>query len=340
MRCDIAPDHVAIWYHPESKLLLSGPVAGVLVKEGKLEFSQLYLNRSKEHAVTQADSDFLIGNVQAFFNALTDSVQSVMYLFGGIPPIKEVDVADQQLSSLSDPAVKSVQQDDSSQITDFKSGMKEARREMTESVKDGVKGFIDGPLQPLKRGNVIGSVFGLVGGSIGLVTHPLGGAIRSIEACTRGISTEVISSLNKKPEQLQYGISSPSEVLRKSREEYSKSITKLITSESKKKILDAYKISKLPEKYEKRKIRRDRILRGLYVDTAGEDRKSLVIELINTNNQDVTPISTISDKNKEDLNEIAAITKNINFKNTTTSTEPISSENSQKSKWWKGKGKA
>ncbi|WWC95109.1 hypothetical protein V866_001961 [Kwoniella sp. B9012] len=261
MRCDVAPRYAAAWYHPKYNVLLSSVVAGVLVEQGKLEFNELLLNRPKEYAVTQADSDPMIGGVQAFFLALSESIQSVKYLFGGDPPSREVDISSQQIYSIYNEATPITQSSDGPQrITDFKSGMKEARREMTEGVKDGVKGFVNGPLDPLKRGSLIGGVFGLVGGSIGLVTQPLSGAIRSIESTTRGISSEIS---NPKPKQLApTAATSPSDVLRKPRMEISKSHARVVSIQSERDILDRWKECKTSDSVLERRKRREEILSG------------------------------------------------------------------------------
>ncbi|WVQ66754.1 uncharacterized protein L199_004945 [Kwoniella botswanensis] len=263
MRCDIAPQYNAIWYHPKYNVLLSSVVAGVLVEQGKLEFKELLLNRPKEYAVTQADSDPMIGGVQAFFLALSESIQNVKHLFGGDPPSRKVDISSQQIYSIyNESQTKPTTQTNycPQPITDFKSGMKEARREMTEGVKDGVKGFVNGPLDPLKRGNLIGGVFGLVGGSIGLVTQPLSGAIRSVESTTRGISSEIS---NPKPKQLApTAATSPADVLRKPRMEISKSHARFISIQSKRDILDRWKECKTFESVLERRKRREEILSG------------------------------------------------------------------------------
>ncbi|OCF61521.1 hypothetical protein L486_01169 [Kwoniella mangroviensis CBS 10435] len=194
----------------------------------------MWLPGPKEYAVTQADSDPMIGGVQAF---LLDSIYNEV----NANPITQTNNGPRP-------------------ITDLKSGMKEARREMTEGVKDGVKGFVNGPLDPLKRGNLIGGVFGLIGGSIGLVIQPLSGAIRSIESTTRGISSEIS---NPKPKQLApTAATSPSDVLRKPRMENSKSHARFVSIQSKRDILDRWKECKTSESVLERRRRREEILSG------------------------------------------------------------------------------
>ncbi|WVW86448.1 hypothetical protein I302_108496 [Kwoniella bestiolae CBS 10118] len=272
MRCDIAPGHAATFYHPKFCLLLSGVVAGVLAEEGKLEYSDLALNRPKEYASTQADSDPIIGGAQAFFMALSNSVKSVRHLFSEKPPSREVDISSQQQYSIYNeqfPLVDTVTGPGPKPITDFKSGMKEARREMVEGVKDGVKGFVNGPLDPLKRGNLVGGVFGLVGGSIGLVTNPLSGAIRSLESTTRGISSELSKPNIYKTRLAPTAASSPADVLRKPRVESSKAESKFVSGESRKMILNAWRKVRSEESIRKRRMRRDGILRGVDVSSFG-----------------------------------------------------------------------
>nr|XP_019043857.1 hypothetical protein I302_07128 [Kwoniella bestiolae CBS 10118]OCF22787.1 hypothetical protein I302_07128 [Kwoniella bestiolae CBS 10118] len=270
MRCDIAPGHAATFYHPKFCLLLSGVVAGVLAEEGKLEYSDLALNRPKEYASTQADSDPIIGGAQAFFMALSNSVKSVRHLFSEKPPSREVDISSQQQYSIYNeqfPLVDTVTGPGPKPITDFKSGMKEARREMVEGVKDGVKGFVNGPLDPLKRGNLVGGVFGLVGGS--LVTNPLSGAIRSLESTTRGISSELSKPNIYKTRLAPTAASSPADVLRKPRVESSKAESKFVSGESRKMILNAWRKVRSEESIRKRRMRRDGILRGVDVSSFG-----------------------------------------------------------------------
>lgn len=125
-----------------------------------------------------ADSDPIIGGAQAFFLALTASVLNVLQMFNpsvsffceylspadGIfspkVPQREVDISAQQpiiISQVQNPLggwTWSYEQATGQRIpiTDFRSGLKEARDEITAGVKDGMKALVMEPMHGLKEG--------------------------------------------------------------------------------------------------------------------------------------------------------------------------------------------
>ncbi|WWC64867.1 uncharacterized protein I303_107481 [Kwoniella dejecticola CBS 10117] len=339
MRCDIAPDQAAIWYHPKSRLLLSAVVAGTLLNEGKMTFEELSLNRPKEYAVAQADSDPMIGGVHAFYTALSKSPQSVKYLFDLNPPSRIVDIPAQQNTAhvMRRSATAQVQMGPAP-ITDFKSGMKEARREMSEGVKDGVKGFVNGPLEPLKRGNVVGGVFGLVGGTIGLVTNPLAGAIRSLDAGTRGLSSEINATHRGPPEaRISVGASSPADVLRKPRENTSIYQAQMVSEESKRWILEAYKKAKTPENYKDRKARENVRLKGEDVPSYSKVVDGGVVIQFKKHQLEITQHE--SERKKTEVDVVGEGMRTVRMDDPPLLEARDSESGGSNSKWWKGKGK-
>ncbi|AFR96358.2 UDP-glucose,sterol transferase [Cryptococcus neoformans C23] len=259
MRCDIIPSRAAIWYSPEYNLHLSGIAAGVLVDEGKLSFKTLEPNRPKEYPVNIADSDPIIGGAQAFFLALTASVLNVLHMFNQPIPEREIDISTQQpvtISQVQNPSggwTWSYEQATRQRvpITDFRSGLKEARDELTTGVKDGMKALVMEPLYGFKERGPIGGVFGLVRGGVSLVTRPLGSGISAVRYGAEGAIREV-DGRSTKLFSLDY--SSPAESLRPSRKAASIEELRQITSEDRKRILEEFKHAKSDEATESRKV--------------------------------------------------------------------------------------
>ncbi|EAL19895.1 hypothetical protein CNBG0380 [Cryptococcus deneoformans B-3501A] len=264
MRCDIIPSRAAIWYSPEYNLHLSGIAAGVLVDEGKLSFKTLEPNRSKEYPVNIADSDPIIGGTQAFFLALTASVLNVLHMFN---QPREVDISAQQpviISQVRNPSggwTWSYEQATRQRvpITDFKSGMKEARDELTTGVKDGMKALVMEPLYGFKEGGPVGGVFGLVRGGVSLVTRPLGSGISAVRYGAQGAIREVDGRATK---LFTLDYSSPAESLRPSRKAASIEELRKITQEDRKRILEEFKHAKSDEATESRKVKEEAISLG------------------------------------------------------------------------------
>lgn len=267
MRCDIIPSRAAIWYSPEYNLHLSGIAAGVLVDEGKLSFKTLEPNRSKEYPVNIADSDPIIGGTQAFFLALTASVLNVLHMFNQPVPQREVDISAQQpviISQVRNPSggwTWSYEQATRQRvpITDFKSGMKEARDELTTGVKDGMKALVMEPLYGFKEGGPVGGVFGLVRGGVSLVTRPLGSGISAVRYGAQGAIREVDGRATK---LFTLDYSSPAESLRPSRKAASIEELRKITQEDRKRILEEFKHAKSDEATESRKVKEEAISLG------------------------------------------------------------------------------
>ncbi|KIR31610.1 UDP-glucose,sterol transferase [Cryptococcus deuterogattii MMRL2647] len=285
MRCDIIPSRAAIWYSPEYNLRLSGIAAGVLVDEGKLSFKALEPNRPVEYPVNIADSDPIIGGAQAFFLALTASVLNVLQMFNpsvsffceylssadGIfspkVPQREIDISAQQpiiISQVQNPLggwTWSYEQATRQRIpiTDFRSGLKEARDEITAGVKDGMKALVMEPMHGLKEGGPIGGVFGLVRGGVSLVTRPLGSGISAVRYGAEGAIREVDGRTTT---LFKLDRSSPAESLRPSRKAASIEELKQVVLEDRKRILEEFKHAKSDEATKSRKVRHEAIMLG------------------------------------------------------------------------------
>ncbi|WVQ90328.1 hypothetical protein IAS59_004106 [Cryptococcus gattii] len=267
MRCDILPSRAAIWYSPEYNLRLSGIAAGVLVDEGKLSFKALEPNRPVEYPVDIADSDPIIGGAQAFFHALTASVSNVLHMFDQPVPQREVDISAQQpvlIAQVPNPLggwTWSYEQATRQRIpiTDFRSGLKEARDEITTGMKDGMKALVMEPMHGLKEGGPIGGVFGLVKGGVSLVTRPLGSGISAVRYGAEGAIREVDSRTTT---LFTLDRSSPAESLRPSRKAVSIEELKQVVLEDRKRILEEFKHAKSDEATKLRKVRHEAIILG------------------------------------------------------------------------------
>ncbi|ADV23276.1 UDP-glucose,sterol transferase [Cryptococcus gattii E566] len=265
MRCDILPSRAAIWYSPEYNLRLSGIAAGVLVDEGKLSFKALEPNL--EYPVDIADSDPIIGGAQAFFHALTASVSNVLHMFDQPVPQREVDISAQQpvlIAQVPNPLggwTWSYEQATRQRIpiTDFRSGLKEARDEITTGMKDGMKALVMEPMHGLKEGGPIGGVFGLVKGGVSLVTRPLGSGISAVRYGAEGAIREVDSRTTT---LFTLDRSSPAESLRPSRKAVSIEELKQVVLEDRKRILEEFKHAKSDEATKLRKVRHEAIILG------------------------------------------------------------------------------
>nr|KIR49058.1 UDP-glucose,sterol transferase [Cryptococcus bacillisporus CA1280] len=265
MRCDIIPSRAAIWYSPEYNLHLSGIAAGVLVDEGKLSFNSLEPNL--EYPVNIADSDPIIGGAQAFFLALTASVSNVLHMFDQPVPQREVDISAQQpviIAQVQNPLggwTWSYEQATRQRIpiTDFRSGLKEARDEITTGMKDGMKALVMEPMHGLKEGGPIGGVFGLVRGGVSLVTRPLGSGISAVRYGAEGAIREV-DGRTTTPFILDRA--SPAESLCPSRKAASIEELKEIVLEDRKRILEEFKHAKSDEATKSRKVRHEAIMLG------------------------------------------------------------------------------
>ncbi|KIR68296.1 UDP-glucose,sterol transferase [Cryptococcus bacillisporus CA1873] len=265
MRCDIIPSRAAIWYSPEYNLHLSGIAAGVLVDEGKLSFNSLEPNL--EYPVNIADSDPIIGGAQAFFLALTASVSNVLHMFDQPVPQREVDISAQQpviIAQVQNPLggwTWSYEQATRQRIpiTDFRSGLKEARDEITTGMKDGMKALVMEPMHGLKEGGPIGGVFGLVRGGVSLVTRPLGSGISAVRYGAEGAIREV-DGRTTTPFILDRA--SPAESLRPSRKAASIEELKEVVLEDRKRILEEFKHAKSDEATKSRKVRHEAIMLG------------------------------------------------------------------------------
>ncbi|KAK8853460.1 hypothetical protein IAR55_004167 [Kwoniella newhampshirensis] len=313
MRCDVIPSRAALWYDAERSLRLSGVAAAVLAREGKLSFQQLELNRPREYPVSLADSDPIIGGVQAFFLAITKSIVKVTHMFSNPAPQRVVDIASQQpilVRQIQNPKggwTWQYERDTRPRmpITDMKSGMREAGQEAWTGMKDGMKGVVMEPLRGLQRAGPIGGILGLVQGSVGLATHSLAGAIRAVELGVEGGLSEARNRSGSGTTTQIYP-SSPADVLRSSRAKTSMEEAKSLTEEEKRQILEEYKrAAKIPERVEARKRRQERISQGLDVAAVGHVQGGIALGV--TERPDL-----VSAK---------------------------SGSNSGVGKWWKGKGK-
>ncbi|WVQ83708.1 hypothetical protein IAT38_005852 [Cryptococcus sp. DSM 104549] len=269
MRCDIIPSLVALWYLPEHNLHLSAVAAGILVDEGKITFKQLELNRPKEYPVSLADSDPITGGAQAFFKALSGSVLRVLPMFNEPTP-HVVDISSQQPARLSQ--VKnssggwtwSYERDarQRGEVTDLKSGMREAGQEAWVGVKDGVKGFMVKPIDGLVNGGLIGGVKGIVGGTVGLVTIPLSGAISAVGTGVKGAALQ----MDARSKTLSLLPSSPADVLRGPRQTISIEEARAVSSQDRRRILEEYKRARGTSEAAARQMRSFGISKGLEVE--------------------------------------------------------------------------
>ncbi|RPA72901.1 UDP-Glycosyltransferase/glycogen phosphorylase [Ascobolus immersus RN42] len=81
MRCDLAPERVAVWRHKKTGLKLSAAVAHVLVEAGHLTWEELRLHRHVEWQTDVGPTDPITGGASAILGTLT----SVMMGAGDIP---------------------------------------------------------------------------------------------------------------------------------------------------------------------------------------------------------------------------------------------------------------
>ncbi|ODN95351.1 hypothetical protein L198_04747 [Cryptococcus wingfieldii CBS 7118] len=271
MRCDIVPARVAVWHHPALDLHLSAVAAGVLVEAGKISFKDLSPNRAKEYPTTQSNPNPLTAGAGSFLSSLTDSVLSVLPFFhpssSSNPDIDLPSLQPLLISQTQTPAgTWSWEYQQASRtrrpITGWKSGLREARNEAWTGVKDGAKGFVKAPMDGLVNRGPIGGVFGLVAGTVGAVTRPLGGVITSVTYTAQGALREFDSSAK----QAKLAASSPAESLRPPRREISKLQAASLSSEDKRRVLEEFKRAKGEEGVRERKGRSEAIAGGLQVE--------------------------------------------------------------------------
>nr|XP_031860359.1 uncharacterized protein CI109_004247 [Kwoniella shandongensis]KAA5527431.1 hypothetical protein CI109_004247 [Kwoniella shandongensis] len=325
MRCDIVPSQVALWYHPEYSLRLSGVAAAVLSEAGKVDFQGLELNRPREFPVSLADSDPIVGGVQAFFVALTKSVTSVTHMFSNPAPQRVVDIPSQQPTRVSQ--VHNSKGGwtwnyergtrERMPITDMKSGMREAGQEAWTGVKDGMRGVVMEPWRGLQRAGPIGGAVGIIHGTVGLVGHSLSGGVRALTAGLEGAASEARNRSNSTTPSERttvFQASSPADVLRSSRAKISQESLKQlgVTEGDKARILAEWKVQKSPEKVEARRMRQRLMVQG---ESSGPNGGSGAVVL--GQNQKFTAMSVGS----------------------SATSSATGGSTSGSGKWWKGKGK-
>ncbi|EPQ50594.1 UDP-Glycosyltransferase/glycogen phosphorylase [Gloeophyllum trabeum ATCC 11539] len=203
MRCDLVPSELAVWWSTKYCLRLSALAAQVLVDAKLLSYDKLDTHRPKEYA-SQADiSDPVTGGASAIFWTITNYYTGIAKIF--YSPVNGVIKTTTAIPKGIADILFSVQEGFSNlpklygsevrapgKVTNFKSGLKEGGKGLFYGYYDGITGLVREPLEGAKKEGVVGAIKGSArsfvnvtmrpaAGALGLVTHPLNGAWKSLQ---------------------------------------------------------------------------------------------------------------------------------------------------------------
>ncbi|KAG8929704.1 hypothetical protein FRC02_005216 [Tulasnella sp. 418] len=202
MRCDLAPSHVAVWWSPKYCLKLSSLAAQALANHNLIKIDELEIHRTKEWDTRKKTSDPITGGVGGIFWTIThyyagiaqifyNPVQGIINTMSAIPRgiIQIVDSVHEGFQNAPKLYGSEVRQP--GDVTDFSSGVKEAGRGFFYGYYDAITGLVTEPIKGAKKEGVLGAIKGSArsfvnvhmrpaAGALGLVTHPVRGAWRSI----------------------------------------------------------------------------------------------------------------------------------------------------------------
>ncbi|KAK0458621.1 glycosyltransferase family 1 protein [Desarmillaria tabescens] len=214
MRCDLDPSRIAVWWSPKHRLKLSAFAAQVLADARELNMGSLDAHRSKEYTLDKSVSDPLTGSSTAVFWTVTHFSAGLAKIFySPVSGIVQTTTAIPQgmmkiLTNVHDglhnmPKLYGSKVRKPGKVTNFKSGLKEAGKEFAYGCYDGITRLVTEPIKGALEDGVIGAMKGSArsfanivtktgAGGLGLVTHPINGALKGIR-----------SDFSKEPEERQ-----------------------------------------------------------------------------------------------------------------------------------------
>ncbi|KAL0069223.1 hypothetical protein AAF712_003586 [Marasmius tenuissimus] len=207
MRCDLDPTRLAVWWSTEHCLRLSGFAAQTLADAGKLDMATLDLHRSKEYTLTKTlVTDPISGSATAIFWTLTHLYEGIVQSIvsprqgiiktGAAIPGGVVDIVSSIYKGFHGlPELYGAELRPEPEVTGLTSGLKEAGKGFYYGLVDGVASLWREPLRGARKEGFVGALKGSArglgnvtllpsAGLVGLVKHPMKGALRSIQSLT------------------------------------------------------------------------------------------------------------------------------------------------------------
>lgn len=204
MRCDLCPDHIAVWWSTDHCLKLSAVAAQTLLEAREIKADALDLHRTKEYESRKQFRDPLTACASAVFwtvlhqykglaQIFTDPVKGIVNSTTALPKgaFKILTHTYEGFNNL--PALYGSSVRPQKNVTGFGTGLIEGGKALFWGVSDGVTGLITEPYRGAKEDGAIGAVKGTArslgnlhikpfSGLLGVVSLPLQGAWRSVRS--------------------------------------------------------------------------------------------------------------------------------------------------------------
>ncbi|CUA71983.1 Sterol 3-beta-glucosyltransferase UGT80B1 [Rhizoctonia solani] len=197
MKCDLAPNRVAVWHSVKYKLRLSAFAAQVLAEVGHIKLKKLKLHRSREYDPYVEAVDPVTGTIVPALRSLNDLGRGLVKVptkpGRGIAQVARASTmavqgtlqgAAEGVSNM--PKLYGSEVREHKRVTGLGSGIAEGTKGLVLGIYDGISDFVTEPIKGFKQDGIYGGVGGLCVGTLNLAAKPAGGALQFVSKPIEG----------------------------------------------------------------------------------------------------------------------------------------------------------
>ncbi|WRT69975.1 uncharacterized protein IL334_006966 [Kwoniella shivajii] len=197
MRCDVDPNQIALWWSDTLCLRLSGSVAAMMVDQGKLDWKDLEIHRSKEYDSKRKVSDPISGGATAIFGTITGYYAGIAQIFYNPPkgiintttaiPRGMMKIIDNIYEGMDNiPRMIGSESREVGKVDDFQSGVTEGAKGVFYGYWDGITGLVKEPVEGAKKEGFVGAIKGMGRSYVNATVRPAIGIMGAISLPLRG----------------------------------------------------------------------------------------------------------------------------------------------------------